>query len=114
MMASLLMGKAFGSVEKIEDKFELEGTGSNPPLLEFNGPEIWGRRASVVTGGASEVDPWGKKERREAGTLRISGVDSRDTVGDDEPVSRASIGAPRLSFFNLLALSTGMFSAFRR
>ena len=89
MMASLLMGKALGSVEKIYDEFELEGMGNNPLLLELNGPEIRGRRTSVATvstGVGSDVDPWGKNERREAGTLRISGTDSRDTVDDDEPV----------------------------
>jgi len=87
-MASLLMGNAFGSVEKIDDEFELEGMENNPLLFEFNRPEIFGRRGSVATvstGGASEVDPWGKNERRETGTLRISGMDSRDAVDDDEP-----------------------------
>jgi hypothetical protein len=117
MMASLLMGKAFGSVEKMDDEFELERMGNNPLLLDLDGPEIWGRRASVATvstGGTSEVDALGKNERCEAGTLRISGVDSRDVVDDDEPVSWTSVGASKLSFLNFLALSTGMFSVFRR
>lgn len=88
MMASLLMGKALGSVEKIDDEFENEGIDDDPLLLEFNGPDIWGRRASVATVStrkASVVDPWGKKERREAGTLRMSGMDSRDAVDEEEP-----------------------------
>jgi hypothetical protein len=90
MMASLPIGKALGSVEKMDDEYELEGMGKDPLLLEFNGPKSLGRRASVTTvstRGASEVDPWGKNERREAGTLRISGMDSRDAVDDDEQVS---------------------------
>jgi len=116
-MASLLMGKALGSVEKIDDEFELGGMGNKPLLLEFNGPESRGRRKSVATASAgevSEVDPLGKNERCEAGTLRISGMDSRDAVDEDEPVFWASIGASRLSFFSLPALSTGTFSDFRR
>lgn len=111
------MGKALGSVEKMDDEFELGDMGETPLLLELNGPEIRGRRSLVTPasiGVKSEDDPRGKNERCDAGTLRTSGVVSKDTVDDEGPAFRATIAASRLSFLNLLALLTGTFSVFRR
>ena len=76
MMASLAMGNALGSVEKMNDEFVLGGVGNDPLPLELNCLEMRGRRA-LSMGETSEGDPWGKNERREAGILRISGMVSR-------------------------------------
>ena len=86
MMASLAIGKALGSVEKIDDEYVFGDMDNEPLPLELNCREMRGRRESVTTvstGGTSEGDPWGKKERCEAGTLRISEVISRGLVDDD-------------------------------
>jgi len=83
-MASLAIGKALGSVEKMDDEFGL-GDRDDSPLL----PGMRGRRASVTTvstGGTSEGIPWGKNERCEAGILRTSGRAWRDAVDDEELV----------------------------
>lgn len=87
-MASLLTGKALGSVEKMDNAFELGNRCECPLLPEFDGPEIRGRWALVTTASTeemSEADPWGKNERCEAGTLRTSGMASRDAIDDEEP-----------------------------
>ena len=83
-MASLAIGKALGSVEKMDDAFGL-GDKGNSPLP----PNVRGRRvlvATVSTRETSEGIPWGKNERCEAGILRTSGRTSRDAVDDEEPV----------------------------
>jgi hypothetical protein len=90
MMASFPMGKVLGSVEKMEDEFELGDMGDSPLLLEFNDPEIRGRRTVATTVSTEETpegDPWGKNDRREAGTLRTSDMASRDVFDDNELVS---------------------------
>lgn len=87
MMVSLPIGKALGNVEKMDDEFELVEIGDNALLFEFNGPEIRGRWGLVTTASSGEPfegDPWGKNERCEAGTLRMSGIVSRDAVDDDD------------------------------
>lgn len=59
-MASLAIGKARGSVEKIDDGFGFGDSVGDPRLVESSPPEMRGRRAMVTTvlaGEASEGDP---------------------------------------------------------
>lgn len=79
MIASLAIGKALGSVEKMDDGFGLG---------DVDCPGMRGRRVPITTvsaGEASEGVPWGKNERFETGILRTSGGVSRDAVDDEGP-----------------------------
>ena len=99
----------------MDDEFVLGDMNNDPPELELN--EVrggWVLVTIVSMGKASEGDPWGKNERWEAGTLRISGMVSKGLVDDDGSVPRTSEGTSTLSCFSLLALLTGTFSDFRR
>ena len=60
MMASLAIGNALGSVEKMDDEFGFGGKGGNPLPSRVVRPDVRGRRPLVTIGSmeeTSEGDP---------------------------------------------------------